>query len=315
MSKQMGICTRWNQRGLTPILSPLSSPHAPHTIGAGIGPEILNTRQGKGLVDEQASEQGHAGEGSTWKQGTWLLLHSFPSALQMGICTRWNQRGHTPILSPLSSPHAPHTIDGHLHKMEPERTHAYPQPAKSCPCTTQKRYSGPSTDAGIGPEAFNTRQGTGLVDEQASEQGHAREGCTWKQGTWLLLYSFPSALQMGIRTRWNQRGLTPIPSPLSRVHAPHKKGAGIEPEIFNTQQGKGLADEQAGEKGHAREDSTWKQGTWLLLHIFPSALQMGICTRWNQNSTHAYPKPSKSSPCSTQKRHQGLHQTAMIFQI
>ncbi|XP_031409715.1 uncharacterized protein LOC109366575 isoform X3 [Meleagris gallopavo] len=280
MSKQMGICTRWNQRGLTPILSPLSSPHAPHTIGAGIGPEILNTRQGKGLVDEQASEQGHAGEGSTWKQGTWLLLHSFPSALQMGICTRWNQRGHTPILSPLSSPHAPHTID-----------------------------------AGIGPEAFNTRQGTGLVDEQASEQGHAREGCTWKQGTWLLLYSFPSALQMGIRTRWNQRGLTPIPSPLSRVHAPHKKGAGIEPEIFNTQQGKGLADEQAGEKGHAREDSTWKQGTWLLLHIFPSALQMGICTRWNQNSTHAYPKPSKSSPCSTQKRHQGLHQTAMIFQI
>ena len=40
---------------------------------------------GKVEADQQPGEQGYIGEDSTGKQGTWLLLYSFPSALQMGI--------------------------------------------------------------------------------------------------------------------------------------------------------------------------------------------------------------------------------------
>lgn len=79
----------------------------PTGAGAGTRPTDcsgpFNTRPGKWLADQQPGEQGNAGEGSTGKQGTWLLLSSFPSALQTANHTRMEPRaGHTPILSSLT---------------------------------------------------------------------------------------------------------------------------------------------------------------------------------------------------------------------
>lgn len=56
---------------------------------------------GKVEADQQPGEQGYTGEGNTGNQSTWLLLYSFPSALQMGICTKMEPEQNTCISSAL----------------------------------------------------------------------------------------------------------------------------------------------------------------------------------------------------------------------
>ena len=59
------------RKGAVCLRDPGSSPRSPCRL------PLLR----KWLADEQPGEQGPAGEGSTGKQGMWLLLSSFPSAL------------------------------------------------------------------------------------------------------------------------------------------------------------------------------------------------------------------------------------------
>jgi len=54
----------------------------------------FNTQPWKWLADQQPGEQGNAGEGSTGKQGTWLLLYSFPSEKGWMGPTKKYQRHH-----------------------------------------------------------------------------------------------------------------------------------------------------------------------------------------------------------------------------